>query len=252
MKNSWISCAQCTAMAPNPMHQNLNVLRNKWHVCASKEHGSEHIPVLSYFSPLRNLHEWNQQRLAMLLCGSTSYQTTQHGNRVKTCGFSAESKPNTVQERIDATPDLTRKRKLQHAYDFLLTHPNSHYRHFIRMQNSGQFPSKMHFYLLFRISFVETALQPVLYVNDFLCESTDDPTTPPRRAKNSCSYRNAFSQTSTTPRSFPFFISITTVGSISPSVAHSTLLSNAVCHRQLFYLLSPTVIPAGVGNTPCS
>ena len=184
-------------------------------------------------------------------CDSGSYQRAKHGYRVKTCGFSAQSKPNTVQESIDAITDLTRKTRLEEAYNFLITHPNFHCRHFIRMQDCGEFPAKLQFYQLFRLPFIETALWPELYFTDFLCESTDNPNNPSKKSKSNCFYGNAFPQTSTIPRSSPSFIFNKTVGSTNPSVAQSTLLSNSVSHHQLLYLPNPTVTPCGVGNTPC-
>ena len=65
LQNSWVKCSQRGGVLANPLHPNINVLRNKWHVCACKENGHSNFPSLPYFPmPFRGHSRSEQNVLA--------------------------------------------------------------------------------------------------------------------------------------------------------------------------------------------
>ena len=72
---------------------------------------------------------------------------------------------------IQAVQDKSLQRRLLNAYSFLVQCPNSDYSYFVKRYDHDLFHRRLYFYNLFRISHVETALWPIWYYNDSLCES---------------------------------------------------------------------------------
>ena len=166
------------------MHPQMNVIANRWQTCPCKEFGPQNaVSLITFPFPLLNLTKADQELLAILSKDCGSYRRAKHGYRIKTCGFNSECKPTTVEERIQLIPDQRRNSVVASAYSFLLSYPNSHYQHFITMQNSNQFKPKMKFYNLFRIPYIETALWPVLFYSDDLCSSSESVDNPSKLIK---------------------------------------------------------------------
>ena len=181
---SWVSCPNCTAMVVNPMHPQMNILPNKWQTYPCKEYGTTNLPLPSTFPPqLHNLTTDDQELLSILSKDPWKYFHAKHDYRVKTSGFSTETKSSTVMQRIEQVSCHERKRRFNSAYSFFLQCPTSHCKCFIEMQDSCYFFPKTQFYDLFRIPYIETALWPILYFSDHLCKSSDSSHNPSKESR---------------------------------------------------------------------
>nr|XP_026695284.1 uncharacterized protein LOC113475383 isoform X2 [Ciona intestinalis] len=170
--NSWSYCQLCMSVAPvsiRPTFRTLTPPLTKQCICTKQRY---HIPALQHWPKfLQNLTEEDQQVLSIytLHIGSTSRK--QHGYRFKDGGVAATLSKKFVHQKIDIIEDGSRKHKLRNAYHWLCQATNSKYNDFIQKHRQGDLPQRVPFYQMFKIPCMETAIWPVMYPFNYLCES---------------------------------------------------------------------------------
>ena len=169
---SWISCDSCSCLLHNPMNPKGNVLKSSLPTCSCK---SALLPIPSadmFPASLSCLSVQDQELLSPFIFVSGSYKREKHGYRIKTSGFDLITKHTNIWDDIQNIEHEHHKSKLEDAFNHLMTATNSHYSHFIHPHNSHQLESKYSFNRAFQLPYIETAIWPILYFRDDLCESS--------------------------------------------------------------------------------
>ena len=144
------------------------------------------LPISSYSmfdSSLMCLSIVDQNILSPFLFISGPYKREKHGYRVKTSGFDLQTKSVSVWDSINEIHDTEHKQRLINPYMHLMTLSDSHYSHFIHKHSTQTLEPKYSFNRAIQISFIETAIWPVLYHRNDFCESSISQSDSSKRSK---------------------------------------------------------------------
>lgn len=160
-------------------------------------------------------------------------------------------KEHFVFDTINAIDDLARRKKLIDAFCFLMTCDDSHYKHFAEQYIHGELKERCRFYDLVRIQYIETALWPVLYFKDKICEShivNEDGSKISLKRKY---LWKCFLQYNDYSNNFILFSFNLKGGFINSSQEQLNLPKNSTNHQQIHWNMSHFATPTGVGSIGC-
>ena len=118
----------------------------------------------------------DQDILSVFNFHSGPIKNQKNGYRIKTAGFDLAAKEEPIWDTIHNIPQHRHRTRLQHAYTHLMSRTDSHYTQFTQRHIDGTLHDKYSFHQALRIPFIETAIWPILYHRDDLCESQITPT----------------------------------------------------------------------------
>lgn len=146
------SCNDCGSMYMNQLKETMSNARGRTErSCVCKKYPRYFVPRLQDWPiVLRNLETGDQAVLAVYRLYVGSRQRVQHGYRRKD-GPVVANINIPVTERIRAIEDGDRRRKIEHAFDFLMTCPESKYRDFVTGEMNGTSPRKLQGKQLFQV-----------------------------------------------------------------------------------------------------
>ena len=172
INRSWTHCKTCNCLLPNPWLPKNQILQRPLPTCACSSSITP-VPTFDFFLLcFKHVIESDQQVLSFFKIQCEPYKRAKHGYRIKTSGIDAITKTIPIDDEIAEIKDKQRRNRLMHAFNFLMNLEDSHYADFFYKHQSLQLKAKYNFAQLFRICYIETALWPIWYFKDCLCESS--------------------------------------------------------------------------------
>ena len=171
---SWSFCQHCFLLAKNSLTPKSFTSRGCKFIskCVCKDRKYP-IPSLSSIPPeLAELTKDEERILSLFYIDVGKYKKMRHGSRVKTCVFSLEYRPDTVQQRISKVTDPVSKNRLQTAFSYLISSSLSSYSTYLQHQKKPPNKKKIKYWEIFAsLDAIECALWPKLYPFSSWCES---------------------------------------------------------------------------------
>ena len=171
---SWDYCELCNSVYPckllPPHLQSKRAKQPSTCPCTTSQYvipQPHHIP-----EPLTSLSWQDNAVLSPFILDCGPYEHKQHGYRCKTGLSKVLCNPRSVVDRINDLSDNVQQEKCHAAYSFLMTCPDSSYKHYIdiaeELRSSHSQPSVFD---VFQWVGIECSLWPVLYPYTSWCES---------------------------------------------------------------------------------